>query len=449
ADLLRRAMGKKIRSEMEAQRRIFVDGAVKNGVPEAKAGEIFDLMEKFAEYGFNKSHAAAYALVAYQTAWLKANYPHAFLAASMSLDLDKTEKLANHMQECSRLGIAVLPPDANRSAAEFALEQREDGSTAIRFALGAVKRVGLGAMRDLVAARDVGGPFASLSDFAARVDPRLLNKMQLENLAKAGAFDSLDGNRARVTGGVEAVLRAAQEAAERRVSPTRDMFGAETAPQPLRLPEVPDWPTLERLAFEAEAVGFHLSAHPLDSYRKVLDKLGVTSITRIADKARAGVARIKIAGTVVNSKERNTKTGSRMAWVKLSDATGSTEVTLFSEVLSRSRDLLEEGTAVLVTAEARLDGESLRLTAQDVETLEKASQGVAQGIRLWLERTDAVEPIRALLGREGRGKGRVVVVPVTGPGQEVEIELPGRFNVSPRLMQAMKVIPGIAEVQEL
>ena len=449
ADLLRRAMGKKIRSEMEAQRRIFVDGAVKNGVPEAKAGEIFDLMEKFAEYGFNKSHAAAYALVAYQTAWLKANYPHAFLAASMSLDLDKTEKLANHMQECSRLGIAVLPPDANRSAAEFALEQREDGSTAIRFALGAVKRVGLGAMRDLVAARDVGGPFASLSDFAARVDPRLLNKMQLENLAKAGAFDSLDGNRARVTGGVEAVLRAAQEAAERRVSPTRDMFGAETAPQPLRLPDMPDWPTLERLAFEAEAVGFHLSAHPLDSYRKVLDKLGVTSITRIADKARAGVARIKIAGTVVNSKERNTKTGSRMAWVKLSDATGSTEVTLFSEVLSRSRDLLEEGTAVLVTAEARLDGESLRLTAQDVETLEKASQGVAQGIRLWLERTDAVEPIRALLGREGRGKGRVVVVPVTGPGQEVEIELPGRFNVSPRLMQAMKVIPGIAEVQEL
>jgi DNA polymerase-3 subunit alpha len=135
--------------------------------------------------------------------------------------------------------------------------------------------------------------------------------------------------------------------------------------------------------------------------------------------------------------------------VKLSDATGSTEVTLFSEVLSRSRDMLEEGTAVLVTAEARLDGESLRLTAQDVETLERAAQGVAQGIRLWLERTEALEPIRALLGREGRGRGRVVIVPVTGPGQEVEIALQGGFNISPRLMQAMKVIPGVAEVQEL
>jgi DNA polymerase-3 subunit alpha len=270
ADLLRRAMGKKIRSEMEAQRKIFVDGAVKNGVPEGKAGEIFDLMEKFAEYGFNKSHAAAYALVSYQTAWLKANHPVAFLAASMSLDLGNTDKLAGHMQEASRLGIAVLPPDVNRSGAEFVLESREDGSAAIRFALAAVKRVGLSAMQDMVAAREAGGHFRSLSDFAGRVDPKLLNKMALENLARAGAFDSLEPNRARMVGGVEVLLRAAQEAAERRASPTADMFGAEAAPPPLRLPESPEWPMLEKLAFEAEAVGFHLSAHPLDTYRKAL-----------------------------------------------------------------------------------------------------------------------------------------------------------------------------------
>ncbi len=449
ADLLRRAMGKKIRSEMEAQRKIFVDGAVKNGVPEGKAGEIFDLMEKFAEYGFNKSHAAAYALVSYQTAWLKANHPTAFLAASMSLDLDKTEKLAGHMQEAARLGIAVLPPDVNRSGAEFTLEAQPDGKVAIRFALGAIKRVGLGAMKDLVKARDAGGPFASLSDFAGRVDPKLLNKMQLENLAKAGAFESLDKNRAKVVQGAEFILRAAQEAAERRANPTRDMFGAETAPPPLRLPEVQDWPMLERLSYEAEAIGFHLSAHPLDTYKRALQKLGVVSSAHIAERARGGSARLKLAGTVVGAKHGRTKTGNRMAWIRFSDAQGSYEVTFFSESLARAGDILTEGNAVLLTAEARLDGEALRLTAQDAEPLEKAASNIAAGVKLWLEQTAALPHIRALLEREGKGRGRVVLVPVTGPGQEVEIALPGGFNVSPRLMQAMKVLPGVSEVQEL
>jgi DNA polymerase III subunit alpha len=449
ADLLRRAMGKKIRSEMEAQRKIFVDGAVKNGVPEAKAGEIFDLMEKFAEYGFNKSHAAAYALVSYHTAWLKANHPTAFLAASMSLDLDKTEKLAGHMQEASRLGIAVLPPDVNRSAAEFTLETAEDGKVAIRFALGAIKRVGLGAMRDLVRARDAGGPFASLSDFAGRVDPKLLNKMQLENLAKAGAFDSLEPNRARLVQGAEVVLRAAQEAAERRANPTRDMFGAETAPVPLRLPAAQDWPMLEKLAFEAEAVGFHLSAHPLDTYRKALARLGAISSARIAERARGGTGRVKLAGTVVAVKNGRTKTGNRMAWIRFSDAEGSFEATFFQESLARAGEHLVEGAAILLTAEVRLDGEMVRITAQEAEPLEKAAAGIASGAKLWLEQTEAVPHIRALLEREGRGRGRVMLVPMTGPGQEVEIMLPGLFNVSPRLMQAMKVLPGVAEVQEL
>ena len=449
ADLLRRAMGKKIRSEMEAQRKIFVDGATKNGVPDAKAGEIFDLMEKFAEYGFNKSHAAAYALVAYHTAYLKANHPVAFLAASMSLDLDKTEKLAGHMQEAARLGIPVLPPDVNRSGAAFTLETLPDGKAAIRFALGAIKRVGLGAMRELVAARDASGPFASLSDFAGRVDPKLLNKMQLENLARAGAFDGLEKARARVVQGAESILRAAQEAAERRLNPTRDMFGAEAAPPPLRLPDAPEWPMLERLAFEAEAVGFHLSAHPLDTYKRALQKLGVVSSAQITERARGGGGRLKLAGTVVSSRSIRTKSGSRMAFVRMSDAQGAFEITFFSEMLVRAGDHLAEGTALLVTTEARMEGEALRLTALDVEPLEKAAQGIAAGIKLWLEQSAALPHIRTLLEREGKGRGRVVLVPVTGPGQEVEIALPGGFNVSPRLMQAMKVVPGVAEIEEL
>ncbi len=449
ADLLRRAMGKKIRSEMEAQRKIFVEGAVKNDVPEAKAGEIFDLMEKFAEYGFNKSHAAAYALVAYQTAWLKANHPVAFLAASMSLDLGNTDKLAGHMQEAARLGIAVLPPDVNLSDAEFCLEVREDGSVAIRFAMAAVKRVGLGAMRDLVAARKASNRFASLSDFAGRVDPKLLNKMQMENLARAGAFDSLEQNRARMVQGAESVLRAAQEAAERRANPTRDMFGAEAAPPPLRLPEAQDWPLLERLTYEAEAVGFHLSAHPLDSYRKALNKLGVVNSAEVADRARAGAGRLKLAGTVVAVKTGRTKSGNKMAWVKFSDAQGSFEVTFFSEGLARAGEFLAEGTALVISTEVRLDGDTVRLTAQEVEPLDKAAASMGTGLRVWLEKTDAVGHIRDVLVREGRGRGRVVVVPMTGPGQEVEIALPGTFNVSPKLIQAMKVLPGVSNVEEI
>jgi DNA polymerase-3 subunit alpha len=446
ADLLRRAMGKKIRSEMEAQRKIFVDGAVKNGVPEGKAGEIFDLMEKFAEYGFNKSHAAAYALVAYHTAYLKANYPVAFIAASMTFDMDKTEKLANHMQEASRLGIKVLPPDVNRSAADFRVEKDAEGKECIRFALAAVKRVGLQAMKDLVAARD--RPFASIADFAGRVDPKLLNKMQLENLARAGAFDTLEKNRAKVMTGAEVILRRAQAKAEERSSSQIGLFGGGDArPEPLRLPEIPDWPELERLSHEAEAVGFHLSAHPLDTYKDALRKLGATPIAQTQLRAEAGVGRLKLAGTVVNSKERTTRTGSRMAWVRISDSSGSTEVTLFSEVLLRSREMLKEGNAVLITCEARMEGETLRLTAQDLEGLDKAAAGLRQMLRLTIDDIAAVDPIRALLEREGPGKGKVAVIPRTGPGQEIEVVLPGFFNVSPRMAQAMKVLPGVAHVE--
>jgi DNA polymerase-3 subunit alpha len=364
----------------------------------------------------------------------------------MTFDMDKTEKLANHMQEASRLGIPMLPPDVNRSSADFRVEKREDGTECIRFALAAVKRVGLQAMKDLVAARD--RPFESVADFAGRVDPKLLNKMQLENLARAGAFDTLEKNRAKVMTGAEVILRRAQAKAEERSSSQIGLFGGGDArPEPLRLPEIPDWPELERLSHEAEAVGFHLSAHPLDTYKDALRKLGATPIAQAQLRAEAGVGRLKLAGTVVNSKERTTRTGSRMAWVRISDSSGSTEVTLFSEVLLRSREMLKEGNAVLITCEARMEGETLRLTAQDLEGLDKAAAGLRQILRLTIEDVAAIDPIRALLEREGPGKGKVALIPRTGPGQEIEVLLPGLFNVSPRMAQAMKVVPGVAHVE--
>ena len=446
ADLLRRAMGKKIRSEMDAQRRTFVDGATARGITPEKAEEVFDLMAKFADYGFNKSHAAAYALVAYQTAWLKANHPVAFSAACMSLALTNTDRLAALRQDAARAGIRLLPPDINRSMADFALERDADGKLCVRYALAAVKRVGQAAMETLVAARD-DRPFASLADLAERIDPRQLSKLQLESLARAGAFDSLDDNRARVFAAAETVLRRAQSNAEQKGSGQVALFGATVGPEPLRLPDVPDWAPFDRLAAEAEAIGFHLTAHPLDAYATALRRLGVIPSIAIEQHARAGTSRVRLAGSVVATKERPTRTGSRMAWVRLSDAAGSYEVTLFSEVLGRSREALAAGTPLLVTADLKLEGDALRITASDVVPLDQAAAGIGSSLRIWLERTEAVPHIGTLLAKAGKGRGRVVLVPRLDDRHDVEMALPGGFNVTPPLAQAMKTLVGVARIE--
>ncbi len=450
ADLLRRAMGKKIPAEMEAQREIFTKGAIERGIDPAIAKSVFDAMAKFAGYGFNKSHSAPYAMLAYQTAWLKANHPEVFFAACMSLALGNTDRLSALREEASRSGIRILPPDINRSGADFTVERTEEGTLAIRYALAAVKKVGFSAMQSLTAVRG-DEPFADLADFATRVDARQLNRMQIENLIRAGAFDTLESNRARLFAGAEAILRRAQVTAEEKESGQIALFATShgTSREALHLPEMPDWAPMERLNFEAEAIGFHLTAHPLDVYAKALRRLGTTACAQVEESAQAGITRVRIAGMVAAQKERVTRTGNRMAWVRITDASGSCEVTLFSEVLSRCRELIANGSNVLITADLRQDGEALRVTAQDVVSLDQAAAGAGAAMRIWLKETASVPHIRDLLGREGRGKGRVILVPRLGTTQSVEIALPGGFNVTPRLAQAMKVIPGVEQVEEL
>ena len=450
ADLLRRAMGKKIPAEMEAQRDIFTKGAIDRGIDPAKATEVFDLMARFAGYGFNKCHAAPYGLLAYQTAWLKANHPAVFIAACMSLALGNTDRLAALREEAARSAIRILPPDINRSGADFTVERTADGGLAIRYALAAVKRVGFAAMQALVEARG-DRPFTDLADLAARVDPRQLNRMQIENLTRAGAFDSLEPNRARLFVAAEAILRRAQATAEEKDSGQIALFGASSGSsrETLRLPDVPDWPPMDRLHFEAEAIGFHLTAHPLDVYAKALRRMGTTPCAQVEAVALAGVTRVRLAGSVVAQKERVTRTGNRMAWVRITDASGSCEVTLFAEVLGRSRDVLGNGFNVLIVADLRQDGEALRITASEVSSLDQAAAGAGAAIRIWLRETAAVPHIRDLLGREGTGKGRVILVPRLDSTQSVEIALPGGFNVTPRLAQAMKMLPGVEQVEEL
>ena len=446
ADLLRRAMGKKIRAEMDAQRQTFVDGAVGRGIAQPKAVEVFELMAKFADYGFNKSHAAAYALVAYQTAWMKSNHPVPFLAACMSLSIGNTDKLAALRQEAERLGISVLPPDINRSGANFKPDTTADGKPAIRYGLAAVKKVGMAAMEALVKARN--RPFADVTDLASRADPRTLNKMQIENLVRAGALDSIAPNRAQVFAAAEMVLRRAQADAEQKDSGQIGLFGG-AAPAPLRLPDIPDWPPLERLSFEAEAIGFHLTAHPLDMYAGLLRRLGAVGSGQLEALAASGGSRVKLAGCVIGRKERPTRTGGKMAWIRLSDAAGSYEVTFFSEALARSGDVLRDGSPVLVTADLKQEGEMLRITATGAVSLEQAAAEAGAGMRVWLGATAAIPHIRSILERERSGRGRVVLLPRVEGEQDVEIALPGGFNVTPRLAQALKMVPGVERVEEV
>jgi DNA polymerase-3 subunit alpha len=215
------------------------------------------------------------------------------------------------------------------------------------------------------------------------------------------------------------------------------------------VPETPDWGLLERLSFEAEAIGFHLTAHPLDAYAQALRRLDVVRANDVETRARAGATRVKLAGTVIATKERITRTGSRMAWVRVSDASGSVEVTCFSEVLGRSREILAHGSNVLVSADLKVEGEAIRVTAQHVELLDHAASQAGASIRIWLRETEAVPHIRDLLARQGTGKGRVILVPRLGTERSVEIALPGGYSVTPRLAQALTIVPGVERVDEV
>jgi DNA polymerase-3 subunit alpha len=449
ADLLRRAMGKKIQSEMDAQRANFVEGAKANKVEEGRASSIFDQVDKFAGYGFNKSHAAAYALVCYQTAYLKANHPVEFFAATMTLDMGNVEKLNGYRRDLDRLGIELLPPDVTRSSTEFTVEMTAAGKKAIRYALAAIKGVGREAMNRLTEERQANGPFNDLFDFAERLDQRVLNKRLLESLVRAGAFDSLNKNRAQTFGAVEALTRHSQATHESRGSNQNSLFGDDTAQRRPQLPKMPDWAPMERLQHEFAAIGFYLSSHPLAAYERSLQRLGVC---RAADLpgllARGTPGRIKLAGTVIDRMERTSAKGNRFAFVQCSDQSGAFELTVFSELLGSKRNLLEPGQAILISADGRLDGEQVKLTAQTVEKLDDAVANAAAGLRIILSDPAALEALRKTLDGK-RGRGRVTLVVPMPDEAEAEVTLPGTYSIAGGLRDAIGMLPGIAQVEEI
>lgn len=437
ADMLRRAMGKKIREEMEKQRVRFCDGAEERDVSREQASEIYDLVAKFADYGFNKSHAAAYALVAYQTAYMKANYPVEFLAAIMTLDMNNTDKLSEFRRDAMRLGIDVRPPSINESGVKFVVK---DG--AIIYSMAAIKGVGEPAAEHIM---DVRGdkPFKDLADFARRISPRVLNKRTIENLASAGTFDCLNPNRAQVVASIDVIMGEASSHARDSSLGQGGLFGAEED-APLPLPNARPWTNEEKLQREYSAVGFYLSAHPLDEYVSQLEKMRVQLWQPFEIAVKQGASAGRLAGTITGRQERKTKTGNRMGIINVSDPTGQYEAVLFSEALHRFRDMLEPGKTVIleVGADERPEGVAVRIN--NVRELE--GDGLQQTMRVFLKDEKPLSSLRAQL--DDRGEGHVSVIVMLDDGDcEVEMRLNGKYYVSPEVGRALKAIPGVVDVQ--
>ncbi|MBL6595760.1 MAG: DNA polymerase III subunit alpha [Candidatus Puniceispirillum sp.] len=454
ADILRRAMGKKIKEEMDEQRQIFITGATRRSLSEQLASNIFDQIAAFAGYGFNKSHAAAYALVSYQTAYLKANYPVEFLAASMALDAGNTEKLAVFRQECQQKNITVLPPDINKSLSGFAVEKRttNGGELALRYALSAVKNVGAEAMSRLTEIRDADGRFASLRDFLQRLPREVINRRQMEGLVRAGALDSIHKNRRELFENMDLILSHADTMRRESESNQVSLFGGDSAviDDSIRLRETADWAGMDRLKEEFEALGLYLSAHPLDSYANQLGRLRVTSHAELTDQVKTGCApqRVNLAGSVTSKQVRMSQRGNRFAFVQLTDQTGVFEVTFFSDVLSESSDLLDSEKPLLIAANLKIKDNGPRLLAARVELLDDAIAAWHGGVALWVHDEKPLIGLKEALKADGPGKAEVKIQ-LNVNGQDVCIGLPGRFKLSGDLREELRRMPGILNVQEL
>ncbi|HXV74014.1 MAG TPA: DNA polymerase III subunit alpha, partial [Sphingomonadales bacterium] len=452
ADLLRRAMGKKIQAEMDAQRKRFVEGAKEKGVPEHKASHIFDLVNKFAGYGFNKSHAAAYALVAYQTAYFKANYPVEFMAATMSLERDNTDKLNAHVKEIRAMKIPLYPPDINASEANFSVEG-EGGAKGIRYALAAVKNVGAKAMETIVEERKANGPYKNLHEVMERIEITAVNKRQMENLAYAGAFDSLNPNRAQTFAALDMLLKHAHACHEARTSNQAHLFaGEEEAPVPrMPLPEVDPWEPAQALKFERDAIGFYFTSHPLEAYGDLLAKRHVRESAEFMTNPSLVGQTVKGAGIVEDLQERKAaKTGRPFAFLALSDASGSYEALVFGEVLDHLRAAVDEDLPLLLDLSIdKAEGDDTpRLIVRGFELFDPERLARNAELTISLAGEEAVETIKGLLEKHKGGRGVVTVsILAREEEREVQIRLPERVRITPALQGAIKSFPGVSDAR--
>ncbi|MFM5924995.1 MAG: DNA polymerase III subunit alpha [Novosphingobium sp.] len=452
ADLLRRAMGKKVQAEMDAQRQRFVDGCKEvSGIDKAKANELFDLIDKFAGYGFNKSHAAAYALLAYQTAWLKTHYPHEFYAASMCFDMHQSEKLSVFVDDMRRASLALEGPDINRSEAEFTVERTDQGY-AVRYALAGIRNVGEKAMDAIVAEREGHGWFEGLEDLFRRVPQGSMNRRQLEGLAGAGAFDSLDSNRARVLANADMLLAVADEAERTRSSGQAGLFGGEDHAAPaLRLTEVEPWTKAEQMAKERENFGFYFAAHPVEQWRAVASANGARSFASLMETGVPGGGRAQamMAAMVESVNRGRTRKGNDFVRADFSDTSGQFSAACFEESLVEPmQQWARDGTCLLLTVEldAPSPDEPPRVTVRGARPLSEVKSAASMVLNLDVLRPEAFADLANLLVGGADGRGEVIVRLRTGGGDEPQIRLGRDFQLDGDLAERLASLEGVANV---
>ncbi len=444
ADLLRRAMGKKKKEEMVKQRVIFVEGAREKGVSTEKANEVFDLMEKFASYGFNKSHAAAYAFISYQTAYLKAHYPVEFMAATMTLDKTDTDKLSVFKRDVIKSGIEILPPNVNQSLVDFFVENGK-----IRYALSAIRNVGEGAMCSLVDERTKNGRFKDITDFISRIDSSIMNKRCLENLIKSGALDCLSANRAQLHHHLEKMAQYANALSVQKNSSQISFFGDVLASQSFQMEKIPEWTSAQKLEMEAEAIGFYLSSHPLDCYEGNLEQLRITPSTDISKIVEmTGSAHLRLVGIVNEMRERiSQKTGNKYAFLTASDTSGAFDMMSFSETLEQTREKLKSNQPLIFSVQADKKEDEVRLILQAVEFLNESIAKISHCVMIYVNDSACLEQIKAVLKEDDSSKGRVFLVPHVG-NFDVEVALDGNYALTADVVQQLRNIPGIKEIKQ-
>ena len=406
ADILRRAMGKKKRAELERQKERFVNGAVKNGITKDTANFIFKKIEPFAEYGFNKSHAAAYAMIAYQTAYLKTYYPNEFIAASMSNELSNTDKLSEFFEELKRLNIKIQRPCINECFAEFIPLQ-----DTLFYALGAIKNVGFEAISKVVEERQKNGKFKSISDFINRINPKNINKLQLEGLVKAGAFDSIFLNRKVIYENITNIIQNSKTIYENKIQNQSSLFTEEShkVSYLIKDKDSPNWPSDQLLSKEFEALGFYISNHPLREYKEALQQYNAKSFK---DFENANYNECVLAGTIMSIKEKKTLKGTPMAIIKFSDLSKVFELFLFSEILEKNRENLKEGKSFLVTVvrdKENQENRFRRINVRNISSLEQVTKLSYNNVHIEIDKSESLADLYEKIKESGTSKIKILI----------------------------------------
>jgi DNA polymerase-3 subunit alpha len=431
ADILRRAMGKKKRTELEKQKQNFLEGAIKNGIQRDVAAYIFQKIEPFAEYGFNKSHAAAYAVIAYQTAFLKTHHPKEFFAASMSTELGNQSKLSEFYEELKRLNIEVQRPCINNCFAEFKSTDQK-----FYYALGAIKSVGFEAINQIVKERETNGQFKSLDNFINRVDPKNINKLQLEGLVKAGAFDSLENNRKALHDNIPNIILTSKSVFENKINNQINLFDEHIqTKKSLVQSNTNDWSFDERLSKEFESIGFFISDHPINEYKEVFDIYKIQNFNSFMSSSKDETI---LAATIMKIQEKKTQKGNPFEIIKFSDLGGVFELFVFSEILEQNRGILKEGKSLLITVIKNIsnqDNRFKRISVRKLLNLGEISKQSIPKITLEIEKLENLKKLEDLISEKGNTNVKIVV---KNNSKNLIFELSKKRKINPKILKSLK-----------